>query len=979
MVNRINHHQKIIFLALMFLLSADSAFAQATAFTYQGKLNNNGTPADGVYDFEFRLFDLLSGGTQQGTTLTLTSVAVANGIFTVQLDFGACASCFNGAARFLDISVRVMSGGAFTPLTPRQPVNATPYAIQSLNAAAADGLSLACVSCVTSSQIQSVSGSVVTGAIPVASLPAGSGNYIQNTTTQQAASHFNISDDGTVGGTLSANAINAMTQFNLAGNRVLSVSGASGFANSNTFAGVGAGTSTTPDASGNGRGNSFFGNNAGFSNTTGNANSFFGWGAGNSNTTGSSNSFFGWSAGLNNTTGNANAFFGHSAGGSNTTGGANAFFGENVGARNSTGHSNAFFGQSAGLNNVTGFANAFFGESAGFSTTGSTNAFFGKSAGFHDMAGFGNTFIGHGADFNTTNTVGYNNTLLGASTRVSSGLSNATAIGTLAQVTQSNSLILGSINGVNGATADTNVGIGTTAPSQRLHVVGNGLFTGSLTVNGTLNATLPIGSGNYIQSNPISQQSASFNINGNGTVGQTLTGNIVIATTQFNIGADRILSNAGSENLFAGANAGIANTSGIENAFFGDIAGAANDTGSGNSFFGFEAGRFTTGGSNNSFFGSRAASQNATGNFNSFFGHRAGELNSNGSSNSFFGTGAGLNNEVGSRNSFFGHDAGNTNWGGSLNTIIGDNADVSFALNPTNNATAIGANALVSQSNSLVLGSINGVNGATAATNVGIGVTAPANKLQIVDSSNTGLRVQNNTAGGTVASFGGNGAFQVDAAGIPGGRFYITEDDKVGIGTIAPEQKLHVVGNEILSTGSDSGFKFRDRGSTSSADDWVWYSTGNVTRFFRSGVGDLLTITTAGVVTLNGLGSAGGTSLCRNVSNQIANCSSSRRYKTNVATLHTGLSLINRLRPVTFDWKQGGEHDLGLVAEEVAKVEPLLVSHNDKGKIEGVKYDRVGVLLINAVKEQQTQIAVNRPKSKASTAPSNDSSNSLKH
>jgi hypothetical protein len=48
--------------------------------------------------------------------------------------------------------------------------------------------------------------------------------------------------------------------------------------------------------------------------------------------------------------------------------------------------------------------------------------------------------------------------------------------------------------------------------------------------------------------------------------------------------------------------------------------------------------------------------------------------------------------------------------------------------------------------------------------------------------------------------------------------------------------------------------------------------------------------------------------------------------------------------------------DMGFVAEEVAEIEPLLVTNNDKGEIEGVKYDRVGVVLINAVKEQQEQI-----------------------
>jgi hypothetical protein len=48
--------------------------------------------------------------------------------------------------------------------------------------------------------------------------------------------------------------------------------------------------------------------------------------------------------------------------------------------------------------------------------------------------------------------------------------------------------------------------------------------------------------------------------------------------------------------------------------------------------------------------------------------------------------------------------------------------------------------------------------------------------------------------------------------------------------------------------------------------------------------------------------------------------------------------------------------DMGLVAEEVAEVEPLLVTTNRQGEIEGVKYDRVGIVLVNAVKEQQAQI-----------------------
>ena len=68
------------------------------------------------------------------------------------------------------------------------------------------------------------------------------------------------------------------------------------------------------------------------------------------------------------------------------------------------------------------------------------------------------------------------------------------------------------------------------------------------------------------------------------------------------------------------------------------------------------------------------------------------------------------------------------------------------------------------------------------------------------------------------------------------------------------------------------------------------------------------------------------------------------------------MEILNRLRPISFTWKANGSRDFGLGAEGVAKVEPLLVTHNDKGEIEGVKYDRLNVVLINAVKEQQQRI-----------------------
>ncbi|MDQ7029064.1 MAG: tail fiber domain-containing protein [Ardenticatenia bacterium] len=104
-----------------------------TAFTYQGRLTDGGSPASGSYDFQFALYDAASGGAQVGSTVTLDDVTVSDGVFTVQLDFGSIA--FDGNARWLEIGVRPgNSTNSYTTLTPRQALTAVPYALYSLTA-----------------------------------------------------------------------------------------------------------------------------------------------------------------------------------------------------------------------------------------------------------------------------------------------------------------------------------------------------------------------------------------------------------------------------------------------------------------------------------------------------------------------------------------------------------------------------------------------------------------------------------------------------------------------------------------------------------------------------------------------------------------------------------------------------------------------------------------------------------------------------
>jgi hypothetical protein len=115
------------FSALVALSTLADAFAQGTAFTYQGFLRQGGTPVNTNHDFQFSLWTAASGGTQVGSTQTRTNVSVQNGLFTVTLDFG---TVWDGSDRFLQIAVRPAGSGSYTTLTPRVKINPTPYAIR---------------------------------------------------------------------------------------------------------------------------------------------------------------------------------------------------------------------------------------------------------------------------------------------------------------------------------------------------------------------------------------------------------------------------------------------------------------------------------------------------------------------------------------------------------------------------------------------------------------------------------------------------------------------------------------------------------------------------------------------------------------------------------------------------------------------------------------------------------------------------------
>jgi hypothetical protein len=108
-----------------------------TAFTYQGRLTSDGgDPIDDSCDFRFTLWDDPDAGSQVGLLLSLPGVAVTDGLFTVQLDFG---EVFDGTALWLEVAVQCTGDPGYSMLLPRQALTAAPYAVYAHNADLLDG------------------------------------------------------------------------------------------------------------------------------------------------------------------------------------------------------------------------------------------------------------------------------------------------------------------------------------------------------------------------------------------------------------------------------------------------------------------------------------------------------------------------------------------------------------------------------------------------------------------------------------------------------------------------------------------------------------------------------------------------------------------------------------------------------------------------------------------------------------------------
>lgn len=120
-----------ILAGIFIFLAASTGHSQGTAFTYQGSLSAGASPASGIYDFTFSLYDSPTNGALIAGPITNAATPVSTGIFITSIDFG---TVFTGSNYWLDIAVRTNGDITFTELCPRQPITSTPYAVTANNA-----------------------------------------------------------------------------------------------------------------------------------------------------------------------------------------------------------------------------------------------------------------------------------------------------------------------------------------------------------------------------------------------------------------------------------------------------------------------------------------------------------------------------------------------------------------------------------------------------------------------------------------------------------------------------------------------------------------------------------------------------------------------------------------------------------------------------------------------------------------------------
>ena len=330
----------------------------------------------------------------------------------------------------------------------------------------------------------------------------------------------------------------------------------------------------------------------------------------------------------------------------------------------------------------------------------------------------------------------------------------------------------------------------------------------------------------------------------------------------------------------------------------------ADTTGSNNEAFGFEALENNTTGCNNTASGFQALVSNTTGSDDTADGYGALNQNTTGSYNTASGYRALSSNTTGDDNTATGFLALLNNTTGDDNTVSGFNA---LANNTTGgDNTAIGWEALVSNTN-------------------GVNNTASGSEALMHNTSG-----YDNTASGSVSLFSNTTGANNIAIGFCAGYNLTTGSSNIDIGD------------------------FNDNIDGKAISDDVSGESNTIR------IGEVSTQTQTFIAGIYNYTASGGVPVYINSNGQLGTVTSSRRFKQNIKSMDDASDTLLSLRPVTFQYKPEIDpksiSQFGLIAEEVEKACPDLVTHDKDGKVYTVRYEAVNAMLLNEFLKEHRRV-----------------------
>jgi hypothetical protein len=725
----------------------------------------------------------------------------------------------------------------------------------------------------------------------------------------------------------------------------------------NTFVGTMACSSNT------GSQNTCIGTEAGVNHTSGDNNAFLGYRAcdhnsGGSNScigyqtgfynNGSNNVFLGRSAGFNSTasnmtavgvtagynnTANGNTFLGYSAGTANTSGDSNTFLGNVAGTATTTGSGNTFVGDAAGTSNVTGKNNTFTGQNAGKANTADGNAFYGFNSGVANTTGIQNVFMGYQTGL--VNTLGYSNVFIG----YNAGQANVdqnynTFVGTNAGF---KSNVGGNTFFGYSAGSNTDVGYG---------IVATGYDAGRSNTSGILNAYYGFNAG----------------FGGSGSPATTGSGNTYVGT---GAGSSSSLTNGGN-NTFLGYNAGNAEAN-VNNAI--EIGNSGLNAGDGVIAIGVQglqskktyiAGIYEQ----QSLSGTRSVVIDASGHLGTGTGGGGGNVmgNCTDPSNGTYITGwvgTGVTSTTVGCSGIFQDLSGNIGIG---TTAPSEALDVAGDISANPHGTADRSSYQIGETTILsAFGDRNTILGFTGAH------ASNANQQNTFIGANAGdvnASGQWNTFLGSASGASNTSGYENTCLGQTACRDLVSGHENVMVGVFAG-----AVSNPSGSYNTYLGVGAGQSNTSGSSNIYIGSSgtsESNTIRIGTPGTGNAQQNATyiAGIYS----GAAGGANreVCVDANGKLwgttGTCNtSSRRFKDQIANMADSSSKLFQLHPVTFLYKaqyDDGSRSLqyGLIAEEVLKVYPEMVTHDKDGQPSGVKYQLLAPMLLNELQKEHSVV-----------------------